>query len=115
MLRAMGVSTEDSDQIAVDHRQAPLPEADKALLDFALKLAVRPAEFRREDMDPLDRHGFSEEQILEAVVMTSLTDFLNTLQMGLGTTPDFAPRRTFQPAAPKESASFGFRSASTPM
>src|SRR5712691_13147522 len=101
MLRAMGVSTEDSDQIAVDHRQAPLPEADKALFDFALKLAVRPAEFRREDMDPLGRHGFSEEQILEAVVMTSLTDFLNTLQMGLGTTPDFAPRRTIQPVETK--------------
>jgi RNA polymerase sigma-70 factor, ECF subfamily len=102
MLRAMGVSAEDSDQIAVDHHQAPLPEADKALLDFALKLAVRPAEFRRADMDPLVHHGFREEQILEAVVMTSLTTFLNTLQMGLGTTPDFAPRRTFQPVEPKK-------------
>jgi RNA polymerase sigma-70 factor (ECF subfamily) len=96
------VSAEDSDQIAVDHHQAPLPEADKALLDFALKLAVRPAEFRRADMDPLVHHGFREEQILEAVVMTSLTTFLNTLQMGLGTTPDFAPRRTFQPVEPKK-------------
>src|SRR5712691_5269858 len=102
MLRAMGVSTEDSDQIAVDHHQAPLSEADKALLDFALKLAVRPAEFRSEDMDPLGRHGFSEEQILEAVVMTSFTNFLNTVQMGLGTTPDFAPRRTFQPVERKK-------------
>jgi len=102
MLRAMGVSAEDSDQIAEAHAHAPLSEADKALLDFALKLAVRPAEFCREDLEVLGQHEFSEAQVLEAVVMTSLTNFLNTLQMGLGTTPDFAPRRTFHPVEAKK-------------
>ncbi len=95
MLRALGVSVEDSDQIAINHHQTDLSEADKSLLDFALKLAVRPAEFRLDDVDLLGRQGFSEEKILEAVVMTALTNFLNTLQMGLGTTPDFTPKRVF--------------------
>jgi len=95
MLRALGVSAEDSDQIAVDHRQARLRDADKALLDFALRLAVQPSGFRQEDLESLRHHGFTEEQILEAVVMTAMTTFLNTLQMGLGTVPDFTPRRTF--------------------
>ena len=97
MLRAMGVPADDSDQIAVDHHQTRLSAADKALLDFALKLAVRSLEMGREDIELLRRHAFTEEQILEAVVMISLTSFLNTLQMGLGTTPDFAPHRVFRP------------------
>jgi hypothetical protein len=97
MLRMSGVTAEDSDQIAADHRQARLPEADKALLDFALRLAVQSSRFGRPDIDAIRRHGFTEEQVLEAVVMTALTNFLNTLQMGLGATPDFAPRRVFRP------------------
>ncbi len=95
MLRALGIPQEQSDQIAVDHHQADLSEADRALLDFALKLGNRPGMFGSEDIESLRRHGFADKQILEAVVMTALTDFLNTLQMGLGTTPDFTPRLIF--------------------
>src|SRR5262249_27831771 len=97
MLRALGVSVEDSDQIAVDHHQTDLSDGDKALLDFALKLAVRPSAFQLEDVGLLRHHGLGEERILEGVVMTALTNFLNTLQMGLGTIPDFTPKRVFKP------------------
>ena len=95
MLRGLGMPLEQSDQIVVDHHQSDLSEADKALLDFALKLGVRPAEFNREDIDSLRLRSFTEVQILESVVMTALTNFLNTLQMGLGTVPDFEPRHVF--------------------
>jgi RNA polymerase sigma-70 factor (ECF subfamily) len=95
MLRALGVSEEDSDQIAVDHHQAGLSAADTALLDAALKLNRHATEFAQEDIDVLRQHGFSEEQILEATAMTALTRFLNTLQMGLGPVPDFVPKRVF--------------------
>src|SRR6266542_4483469 len=95
LLRALGVSEEISDQIAVDHHLAELSEPDRALLDFVLKLATRPGEFAEPDVEALRRHGFSDQQILEAIVMTALTNFLNTLQMGLGTVPDFHPRRVF--------------------
>jgi RNA polymerase sigma-70 factor, ECF subfamily len=89
MLRGLGIPSEESDQIAVDHHQSNLTEADRALLDFTLKLGLRPLEFCREDVDRLRGHGFTEEQVLESVVMTALTNFLNTLQMGLGVEPDF--------------------------
>lgn len=95
MLRALGVPEDVSDRIAVDHHVAGLSAADTALLDFALKLSQRPREFGREDIETLRRHGFAEEQILESIVMTALTGFLNTLQMGLGTVPDFEQRRVF--------------------
>ena len=38
---------------------------------------------------------FTEEQILETVAVTALNKFFNTLQMGLGTTPDVKPTRIF--------------------
>jgi uncharacterized peroxidase-related enzyme len=95
MLRGLGMSSEESDQIAVDHNQSNLTQADRALLDFALKLGVRPAQFGREDIDWLRGQGFTEVQVLESVAMTALTNFLNTVQMGLGTVPDFEPPPAF--------------------
>ena len=95
MLRALGMPEDESDQIAMDHRQAGLSHADTALLDFALKLSQRPIEVGRRDIDGLRKHGFTDQQILESIVMTGLTGFLNTLQMGLGTVPDFEPTRIF--------------------
>ena len=38
MLRGLGMPSEDGDQIAVDHHESELPDPDKALLDFAVKL-----------------------------------------------------------------------------
>ena len=102
MLRALGVPAGDSDQIVADHRSSRLSGADKVLLDFALKLVLRPLDMGPGNIELLRRHAFTEEQILEAGVMTALTGFLNTLQMGLGATPDFAPRRTFGAVEPKK-------------
>ena len=94
MLRNLGIAADASDQIAVDHHSADLDQADKALLDVALKIARRSS-VGFGDLDQLRTHGFDDPQILEAVVMASLTNFLNTLQMGLGTIPDVHPRRVF--------------------
>lgn len=99
VLRGLGVPAEESDQIAVDHRQARLSDAEKALLDFTGKLGVQPAGYCGEDVEDLGRQGFGQEQILEAVVTTALASFLNTLQTGLGVVPDIAPRLTFQPSS----------------
>jgi RNA polymerase sigma-70 factor (ECF subfamily) len=107
MLRKMGISMEESDQIAVDHHQADLSGADKVLLDFSLKLATQSSDVRREDVLLLRRHGFSDEQTLEAVAATALNNFFNTLQMGLGTSPDFEARRVFQPERTHLSATAG--------
>jgi RNA polymerase sigma-70 factor (ECF subfamily) len=94
-LRLLGMPPDESDQIAVDHHQADLSEADKALLDFALRLGAWPAEFGREDIHRLQAHGFTGEQILESVVVTAFGNFLTTLTAGLGTIPDFEPKRVF--------------------
>ena len=94
-LQFLGVKPEVSQQVTVDHHQANLSDQDVALLDFARQLAQQPHELGPDDVGRLRAQGFSEEQILEAVLMVGLTNLLNVVQMGLGTEPDFKPRIIF--------------------
>ena len=94
-LQFLGVKPEQSQQVTIDHREANLPELDVVLLDFARKLAAEPRSFTELDVESLRRSSFTDEQILEAVLMVGLTQLLNCIQMGLGTESDFKPRVTF--------------------
>jgi len=96
VLGALGTPAEDSYQIAADHRQMALAEPERALLDFAVKLVVEPADFTQRDVDILRTQGFADEQVLDAVAATGLTCFLNTVQWGVGAAPDFVPRQSFR-------------------
>jgi RNA polymerase sigma-70 factor (ECF subfamily) len=96
LLRGLGMSPEEGDQIAVDHHESNLSEPDRILLDFAVRLGTRVAEFSHEDVAQLQKFGFSEKQILECVVVTALNNFANTLQMGLGIEPDFETPPVFE-------------------
>ena len=94
-LQFLGVKPEQSQQIAIDHHEANLPASDVALLNFARKLASQPHLFTGQDVEALRNLSFSDEQVLEAVLMVGLTQLLNCIQMGLGTELDFKPRVTF--------------------
>ena len=94
-LQFLGVKPEQSQQVAIDHRAANLSESDAVLLDFARKLALDPHSFTDRDVESLRKADFNDAQVLEAVLMVALTQFLNCMQMGLGTEPDFKPRVTF--------------------
>ena len=101
VLAALGVPLETVDRIALEHKRAGLSETDVAILDFALRLAGEPSGFGAEDWIKLRSRGCTDEQIVEAVVMTGLTNFLNTLQLGIGAVPDFEPRIALPVEAPK--------------
>src|SRR5271166_1350562 len=105
LLRGLGMPSEEGDQVAVDHHQSGLSEADRGLLDFAVKLGMRVSDFSRADIVNLKTLGFAEEQILECVAVTALNNFANTLQMGLGIEPDFEPPPAFQNKAHPPDAS----------
>lgn len=96
LLRGLGMTPEEGDQIAVDHTVAEIAAADRALLDFALKIGSIPSEIRATDIERLRGFGFSDEQILECVAVTALNNFANTVQMGLGILPDFEPPAVFE-------------------
>ncbi len=93
LLRSLGVSPEASDRVVSDHRTAELSASDRALLEFASELASRDRHYGEAAVAALRAAGFSDTQILEAIVTVSLANFLCTLAAGLNPRPDFKPRR----------------------
>jgi len=94
-LQFLGVKAEQSHQVVVDHHSANLSDSDVVLLDFARRLASVGQSFTDIDVEELRKSNFSEDQILEAVLMVGLTQLLNCIQVGLGTEPDFKLRINF--------------------
>lgn len=97
VLRGLGIPEDQSDQIAFNHRDAGLSAKDVALLDFALKLTQEPSEFSETEIQELRRTGFTDEQILDGVVLSGFANFINTMNVALGVLPDFEPRHVFTP------------------
>jgi uncharacterized peroxidase-related enzyme len=52
-----------ADQVAANYRKADITDRQKAMLEFALKVASRSSELVEEDYAKLRGHGFSEEDI----------------------------------------------------
>ncbi len=52
-----------ADQVAVNYRKADLAPRQRAMLDFALKVATRSGEVGDDDFEDLRAHGFSAEDI----------------------------------------------------
>ncbi|MEP6678255.1 MAG: peroxidase-related enzyme, partial [Betaproteobacteria bacterium] len=52
-----------ADQVAVNHRKADITPRQKAMLDFALKVALRSQDIADDDFDALRAHGFADEDI----------------------------------------------------
>jgi RNA polymerase sigma-70 factor (ECF subfamily) len=93
IVRMLGIEGPEPEQIALDHTASGIPEREKALLDFAVKLNNHPREVGPPDINGLRAHGFSDQHILEMVVMVGLTKFANFVAFGLGTVPDFDPSK----------------------
>ena len=100
IIRMLGIQGTEPEEIAIDHENADLNEKDKALLDYAKKLTLKPMKVGPEDVDRLRGMGFTEEQILEAVLMVGLAKWANVIAFGLGTVPDFENDRLKLPGVP---------------
>ncbi len=75
-------------QLVVDHREASLPPADRALCDYALKLTLRPGAMGPADLDDLRAHGFSDAEISIATQVVSYFNYINRIADGLGVDPE---------------------------
>jgi alkylhydroperoxidase family enzyme len=93
MVRMLGIDGPEPEQIAIDYTATDLPLETKALLGFALKLTRSPTKISIADINTLRTYGYTDEQVLEAVVLVSYTKFANFLAFGLGTVPDFDSSR----------------------
>ncbi|MEW6297906.1 MAG: peroxidase [Thermodesulfobacteriota bacterium] len=70
--------------LKTDPANAPLEPPDKAMIDFALKLTREPAKVKKDDLDFLRQYGFSEEQVVDIVLITCTFNFMDRLADGLG-------------------------------
>jgi uncharacterized peroxidase-related enzyme len=67
---------------------APLTAADRAMLDFAVKLAREPRSTTQDDIETLRAAGFSDTAIHDVVQITGFFSYYNRLADGLGIDPE---------------------------
>jgi len=70
--------------LARDYRKAELVPADRALLDYAVKLTLEPHAVDALDVESLRVHGFTDAAILDACQVTCYYNYANRLADGLG-------------------------------
>ena len=63
ILRVYAKDPRVADQVAVNYRKADITERQKAMLKFALKVALHSIELVEADYDEVRAHGFSDEDI----------------------------------------------------
>jgi uncharacterized peroxidase-related enzyme len=67
------------DYLATNYRAADLDDRRRAMLDYALKLSVRPQEIEPADTDRLREAGFDDEAIWDIASVVSLFALSNRL------------------------------------
>ncbi len=68
-----------ADQVAVNFRKADLDERQLAMLEFAVKLAVRPGEVGEADRAALRRAGFDDEEVWDIGAITAFFALSNRM------------------------------------
>ncbi len=68
-----------ADQVAVNYRKADLTPRQKAMLDFALKVAGTSWEINDADFDRLREHGYSDEDIWDIGAIAALFALSNRM------------------------------------
>lgn len=89
MVRMLKLDGPEPEQVAIDHVHAKIPIADKVLLNFCSKLNSQSSKIAATDIEGLRTYGFTEQHIVEAVVIVGFAKFANVVAFGLGTVPDF--------------------------
>lgn len=68
-----------ADQVAVNHRKADLTPRRRAMLDFAMKVALRSAEIEDADFAALRDHGFTDEDAWDIAAIAAFFAMSNRL------------------------------------
>ena len=68
-----------ADQVAVNYRKADISPRQRAMLDFAVKVATESYKVDESDFDPLRAHGFDEEDIWDIAGISALFGLSNRM------------------------------------
>ncbi|HZA53539.1 MAG TPA: hypothetical protein VE616_04745 [Candidatus Udaeobacter sp.] len=70
--------------IKQDYTKLQLPPAERAMLDYAVKLTVAPSTANEDDIKTLRSHGFDDRDILDIVYVICLYNFNDRLADATG-------------------------------
>ena len=76
------------DTLATDYRHASLEPAERAMLDYAVKLTAASSECTEEDVQRLRDAGWSDEDVFDIAQVAAMFNFTNRLASGLGWRPN---------------------------
>jgi uncharacterized peroxidase-related enzyme len=79
ILRIYAKNPHIADQVAIDHRKADITPRQKAMLDFAVKLARMPEAADGGDHAALREHGFSDEDVWDIGAITAFFALSNRM------------------------------------
>ncbi|HUY61651.1 MAG TPA: peroxidase-related enzyme [Candidatus Dormibacteraeota bacterium] len=77
-----------ADRLTLDYRRVALPERERAMLDYAVKLTRDPVHCDAADLERLRQLGFSREEVWDIIEVTAMFNFTNRLAMGSGMLPN---------------------------
>jgi uncharacterized peroxidase-related enzyme len=83
--------TEDpvlADTLATNYKYAPLQPAERAMLDFAVKLTEASSECTEADVERLREAGWTDEDVFDIAQVAAMFNFTNRLASGLGWRPN---------------------------
>ncbi|HSL82650.1 MAG TPA: hypothetical protein VLF66_07725 [Thermoanaerobaculia bacterium] len=71
-----------------DYREADLSPADRAMLDYAVKLTREPWKMTAADVEALRAHGFDDVAVHDVAQVAALFNYYTRLADGLGVDPE---------------------------
>ena len=77
-----------ADQVAINHRKADLEPRQKAMLDFAVKVAERSHAIDDKDYEELKSHGFSDDDAWDIAAIAAMFAMSNRLANAFSIRPN---------------------------
>ena len=77
-----------------EHKLAQVDDAERAMLDYAVKLNNSPGKMGEGDLQPLRDAGFDDLGLMDIVMVVSLFNFMNRVADGLGVKTEAAMEKS---------------------
>ena len=88
ILRIRAKNTLVADQVAINYRKADITPRQAAMLDFAMKVALKSHAVDQADADRLAPHGFDQEDVWDIAAIAAFFGLSNRIANATNTRPN---------------------------